>query len=103
MRDRLTTLGVDVDQYQRIGEQSDRLVISATIPVESYRPIIVLPDQSRKGKKRAKPKTKSKAKSKRGVAKNAKVKTKSKTRAKSRRIKPKRSGRRHQGRNRKGK
>jgi hypothetical protein len=97
MRDRLTAMGEEVDQYQKVSEPSDRLVIAATIPIENYRPAIVLPDQPTERKKHAKAKTKKrKTKSKRGMVKNAKAN------GKSGRVKSRRTGRRNQGRNRKG-
>lgn len=64
MKDKLLELGEDVDDYAAVGEESDRLVVSANIPAEYSRPALLLPGNKTGGKQNSKAKTKNRKRSK---------------------------------------
>jgi len=69
MAAKLLELGIDTDEYASVGEESDRLVVSASIPTTMSRPRMLLPGKQRRHanvkpiRTRAKTKTKTKTKS----------------------------------------
>jgi hypothetical protein len=96
MKAKLAELGEDTDDYAKVAEASDRLVISASIAAENVRPTMLLPGKRRKGgtrkpkatvKRKDKQPMKRKAKTSRAAKKSAvKTKTVKKSTAKKRTV-----------------
>jgi len=62
MKEQLTALGIDIEQFEHISKDSDRLVITATLPAEAYKPALMEPGNKKRRKKQKAKTVKTKAK-----------------------------------------